>query len=133
MVQPHWDRDLAYGQQGELMVGTYLEWIAKGNGRVEIKRKRRPDLWFYVETYCDKGRRGHLEPSGINVTKADAWAYVVGNTRIALVIPTKTLRKACGEDTAQQVQERDGSCPTRGVLVHLDTILACGSQGQGER
>ena len=127
-AEPRWDRDLAYGKQGELLIENYLEWIARGNGRVETKRKRRPDLWFYVETYCDKGATGHPEPSGINITKAEAWAYVIGNTDIALIIPTETLRKACEQEVAQQKQERNGSCPTQGVLVHLNTILTVGKE-----
>lgn len=123
-AEPRWDRDLAYGKQGELLIGNYLDWIAKGNGRVESKRKRRLDLEFYVETECDKGREGCFEPSGINVTEAEAWAFTIADTRISVIIPTTLLQAACSHASAREVGERDGVCPTRGKLISLDAILA---------
>jgi hypothetical protein len=69
-AEPRFDLDYAYGRQGELQIGEFLEWIANGNGQVEVKRKRFLDLDFYVETHCDKGRKGNYQPSGISVTTA---------------------------------------------------------------
>ncbi len=124
MVEPRWDRDLAYGRQGELLIGGYLEWIARGNGRVEVKRKRRLDAFFYVETACDKGRTGVYEPSGIKVTEADVWAFVIADTGLTLLVPIDLLRASCSHTSAQQVEERDGSCPTKGYLVSFAAMLA---------
>ena len=123
-AEPRFDRDLAYGQQGELLIEDYLSWIAKGNGQVEVKKKRRLDLEFYVETECDKGRTGVYEPSGINVTTADMWAFVIGDTGMAFCLPTGLLRKAVQDKAARIVSENDGSCPTRGKLVNIGTIIS---------
>ena len=104
-------------------VGDLLEWVARGNGRVEVKRKRRLDLEFYVETECDKGRVGIYKPSGINATTADAWAFIIGDTEITILLPTTLLRAAIKHRTAKPKAEGDGSCPTKGYLVNLAAIL----------
>lgn len=120
--EPRWDRDLAYGKQGELLVGEYLDWVAAGNGRVEVKRKRNPDMNFYVEHEHDPGRRGHYCPSGISVTTADAWAFLIADTGVAIIIPTALLKDGWARSTRVK-EERDGSCPTRGHLVNLGSMF----------
>jgi len=124
LAEPRWDRDLEYGKQGELRFGKLLQWIAGGNGRVENKRKRRLDLWLYVEAECDKGRSGLFTPSGISRTQADVWTFECGETGITFVIPTPLLRKAFDHPTSRPARETDGSCPTRGRLVNVAAILA---------
>ncbi len=123
-AEPRWDRDFEYGRQGELESEEVLEWIAWGNARVEFKRKRRMDLNLYVETHCDKGRRGLYEPSGISATKAEFWAYIFGDSRIAIWIPTELLRRTLDHCSVRAVEERDGSCPTKGRLVNVAAILS---------
>ena len=122
-AEPRFDIDFKYGRQAELLVGDYLKWIADGNGRVEVKRKRRLDLDFYVEQECDKGRTGNYSPSGIATTDSDLWVYVIGDTGIAICIPTPLLRAAMQRNGARPVEERDGSCPTKGLLVNIGAIL----------
>jgi len=123
-AEPRWDRDLEYGRQAELRVGEILEWIAQRNGRVEFKRKRRLDLQLYIETHCDKGRTGTYQKSGINMTEADFYAYVFGDSEICLWLPVPLLREAIQHRTARLVEEKDGSCPTKGILVNVAAILA---------
>jgi hypothetical protein len=120
--EPCWDRDYAYGRQGELQINSFLEWIASGNGRVETKRKSWIDFCVYVETHCDYGRRGY-EPSGISVTKAEAWAFVIGDTGLAVVVPTELLREALQDRSSVDKEETHGSHPTKGRLVNLVVIL----------
>lgn len=122
-ARPEWDRDLTYGKQGELQVGEFLDWIAHGNGRVEVKRKRMLDLELYVEIACDKGRRGIYAPSGIAVTTAEMWAFCLGDTGITLMIPTALLRDALDDPSTKDKQETDGSCPTRGKLINVAVLL----------
>lgn len=131
-AEPRWDLDLAYGKQGELQVGDFLNWLARGNGRIEVKRKRRLDFELFIETECDKGRGGIYQPSGIYVTRADAWAFVIGDTGVTLIIPTALLKRAIQQKTARPKQETSGSCPTKGYLVNLAAVLALPS-GNGAR
>jgi hypothetical protein len=122
-AEPRFDIDLAYGRQAELQIGDFLTWIAEGNGQVEVKRKRYLDLEFYVETHCDKGRTGIYQPSGISITTAAAWAFVIADTGIAVLIPTDELRVMLDDVGVCDREERDGSCPTRGRLVNLSYLL----------
>ncbi len=122
-AEPRFDRDFTYGRQGELQIGEFLDWIATGNGRVEVKRKRYLDHRIYVETHCDKGRTGVFQPSGINVTAAHLWAFVLDDTGIHISIPTDLLRQALDDPSSRDAEERDGSCPTRGKLVDFCVLL----------
>jgi hypothetical protein len=122
-AEPRFDIDKSYGGQGELQIADLLTWLANGNGRIEVKRKRYLDLDFYVETECDKGKTGHYRPSGISVTTADAWAFVIGDTGISIIIPTDELRSILDEPGTRDREERDGTCPTRGKLINLGVLL----------
>jgi hypothetical protein len=72
-AEPRWDIDVAYGRQGELLIGNYLEWVASGNARIEVKRKRYLDLNVYVETHCDKGRRGVVQAGNVLLVHPETW------------------------------------------------------------
>lgn len=122
-AEPRFDLDYSYGRQGELQIGEFLHWIASGNGQVEVKRKRYLDLEFYIETECDKGRKGVFEPSGISITTAEAWAFVIGETGISIIVPTSELRAMLDDVTAKNKTETDGRCPTRGKLINLGVLL----------
>lgn len=122
-AEPRFDIDAAYGRQGELQLADYLTWLADGNGRIEVKRKSRLDLHFYVETSCDKGRKGRYTPSGITTTAAHAWAFVFGETGMTFILPTDLLREMLDHPSTRDCAETDGSCPTRGRLVSLNVTL----------
>lgn len=122
-AEPRFDIDLKYGRQGELQIGDYLHWIAAGDGRVEVKTKRILDWYFYVETHCDKGSRGAYEPSGILVTTAEAWAINIGDSGISMICPTDLIRMMVDDPTSKDKAETNGSCPTRGKLINLMTLL----------
>lgn len=122
-AEPRFDIDLSYGQQGEKLIGTFLEWITNGNGQVEVKRKSYLDLMFYVETHCDKGKTGNYRPSGISVSTATAWAFVLGDTKIAVIIPADELRALIDDPSSKDREETHGSCPTRGKLIDLAVAL----------
>jgi len=121
--EPRFDLDLPYGKQGELQLADFLNRIADGNGRVEVKHKRYLDHKLYIETHCDKGRSGVFQPSGINVTTAHVWAFVIGDSGIHVAIPTDLLRCMAADTSSRFVEEFDGNCPTRGVLIDFCVLL----------
>jgi hypothetical protein len=121
--EPRFDLDLPYGKQAELQIAEFLDWIADGNGRVEVKHKRYLDHVLYIETHCDKGRTGCYQPSGINVTTAQLWVFVIADTGVHIAIPTELLRIMVADSSSRPVEERDGSCPTRGVLIDFCVLL----------
>ena len=115
--EPRFDVDYEYGHQGELFVTDIIS--ALKNNRVEVKRKRYEDDQFYVEYQCLK--RGNWEKSGIATTEAELWAFVIADTGVAVVVTTSRLRDAAAfvfkHMKGNRREERDGSHPTRGVLV----------------
>jgi hypothetical protein len=111
--QPNWDIDLAVGKAGEAQVIDTID--AWTHGRIEVKTDARAAQTgnLFVEFEC-KGR-----PSGIMVTKADSWAFVLGHAII--IIPTGLLRSVC-TGGLRWVSMPRGSHPTRGYLLPIKDI-----------
>lgn len=122
--QPQWDIDNSYGQEGELLVGDIIEGIK--HGRVEVKR----DWMFhktgnlYVEYECY--RQGGWHKSGVAITEAETWVFVLGDSNVAICISTdrlKTIARQCYRQARFRREEKDGSHPTKGVLVPATFIV----------
>lgn len=122
-AEPRFDRDLKYGQEGEQRIEDLLGWVVNGDLRLEVKRKRVLDCKFYVETHCDKGRRGYFRPSGINATESKVWCFVIADTGIHVAVPTELLRASLDDASSEDKEETDGTCPTRGKLIDLAVLL----------
>lgn len=122
-AEPRFDIDYAYGRQGELQIGQLLEWIASGNGQVEVKTKRYLDFYFYVETGCDKCRKGTYEASGIMVSTAHVWAICLGHSGVSIVVPTELIREMLDDPSSSDRSEDLGTCPTRGKLINLVALV----------
>jgi hypothetical protein len=119
-VNPDWDADFAYGKQGELLWRGYAEGIANGN--VEVKHDRRVtttgNLYIEVECYYANGWRG----TGPADRKAQAWAFILGDSGITLFIPTAALLELiAGKPVIEMMR---GSHPTHGVLLPIPHVLA---------
>jgi len=107
----NWDLDLRAGLLGESVVADILK-----ADTVEVKTDRR---WretgnLYIETECYYKNSDSWEPSGIAVSKATHWAFVLEDS--VLIIPTFRLREAIYE------HPRPITCnippnPSRGHLV----------------
>lgn len=120
---PDFDLDYEYGHQGELFVTSVA--AAMQEGRVEVKRdgKFAETGNIYVEYSCL--RRGAWRPSGLATTTADLWVFVLGDSECALVIPTERLKAICRRlyRDGRVAEERDGSHPTKGVLVKVSHVM----------
>lgn len=124
----HFDIDMARGAQGELLVLDICKMLAAGNGNIEVKR----DAWFvhsqrfYVEREC-QGRDGVWRKSGIDVTKAKLWAFVMGAHPGIAIFETAWLRRAM-ELAAKDERNRKAECaygknPTRGIYVYISHLI----------
>lgn len=111
------DIDLPHGQKGEALVKELLF----GVKRVEVKRQDRAPQFgsLYIETEHDPGARGLYRPSGLSITDADYWAFVIG--AFVVMAPTVWLREQ--GKTCRAVQQADGSCPTRGFRLPLARLM----------
>jgi hypothetical protein len=90
---------------------------------VEVKRPRNPDQYFYVEEEHDPGCTGKFQPSGITITKAHAWAVVLGDTNMVVVIPVARIREMLNHRLTRDKQCVVGNCPTKGKLINLVACL----------
>lgn len=83
------DLDFGYGRQGE----TLVEELLTGGKTVEVKRDRR---WvetgnLYIETGCYFTKIDDWAPSGLFVTEAAYWAFVIQDS--IFIVPTETLKE----------------------------------------
>jgi hypothetical protein len=112
-----WDIDLRYGKLGESKVRDLLSLDT-----VEVKTDRR---WketgnLYIETECYYVKDNSWQPSGVRVTKATHWAFVLESS--VLIIPTMILKEVVWNST------RPITCnippnPSRGYLVTPAQLL----------
>ena len=84
------DLDFANGKEGEFLV----EQLLTGGLTVEVKRDLR---WkdtgnLFIEMFCFYTSQNAWGPSGLSVTKAAYWAFVLGSSTI--LVPTAVLRAA---------------------------------------
>jgi hypothetical protein len=112
------DLDFSYGHEGEQLVEQLLT-----NGKtVEVKRDRK---WHstgnvYVEVECWYRRSESWEPSGVMVSKADYWAFVLEHA--VLMIPTgyvlHAIRTYGREITCEIPPNR-----SKGYLITVDDLM----------
>lgn len=124
----HFDLDQKRGAQGELFIADICTALADGSLRIEVKTdfKFLETMRFYIEMEC-RGRDGVWRPSGIAVTRAEAWALKFGNNSAALIIETEWLRRAVADSLALSSGKNRKECacgenPTRGVVITMHHI-----------
>lgn len=122
--EPRFDIDLAHGEAAESWVEDLVVGGAK-RGEVKSDRMFPKTGNMYVEYEC-RGRDGIWRPSGLATTKSELWFHILGDTGVALVISTDRLKAACRQMFRQGrlAEEKDGSNPTKGVLVNVVDFVA---------
>jgi hypothetical protein len=104
--------------QGENLVDTLLT----GGKTIEVKTDFK---WIntgnlYVETECWYMSTNSWQPSGLSVTKAEYWAFVLADS--VLMVPTKLLRLAVeieGYPISCQIPPNQ----SRGYLIKPELLL----------
>jgi len=90
-------KDLAYGQQGESLVSTFLDDLSDGS--FEVKSDRYRNGRMVVET--DQNPRGYRDSngvqvwnkSGINITTAKWWVYIFSPEGAFIVVSVARLKR----------------------------------------
>ena len=112
------DLDFRYGYAGEQLVEELLT-----NGKtVEVKRDRR---WhetgnLYIEIECWYNSTESWQASGIAVTEADYWAFVLEES--VLMIPTINVIQAINQHGRQITCEIPPN-ESRGFLITVNDLL----------
>jgi hypothetical protein len=128
--EPRFDRDYAYGVQGELLVDDLIAGLASGQLRREDKRKTYLDARLYIEVEQNPLACGRWRDSGLATTTADVWTYTVHDTGAVFVLPVAMLRRAVEHAQRHGVRPcpgPKGENPTRGYLLPVDEIVRWGS------
>jgi hypothetical protein len=113
------DLDFRYGYAGEQLVEELLT-----NGKtVEVKRDRR---WhetgnLYIEVECWYNNTQSWQASGIAVTEADYWAFVLEES--VLMIPTLNVIQAINK-YGREINCEIPPNKSRGFLITVNDLLA---------
>jgi hypothetical protein len=113
------DLDFRYGYAGEQLVEELLT-----NGKtVEVKRDRR---WhetgnLYIEVECWYNSTQSWQASGIAVTEADYWAFVLEES--VLMIPTINVIQAINK-YGREINCEIPPNKSRGFLITVNDLLA---------
>lgn len=111
------DIDLRYGQEGESYVKQLLNIET-----IEVKRDKR---WkntgnLYIEVWCWSDNNQEWYPSGLQVTKATHWAFVLEET--VIIVPVAQLI-----ETVQKYGNKiECSIPpnySKGFLIKVNDLL----------
>lgn len=117
MKYSDWDLDLRDGEQGESRVADLLSLDT-----VEVKTDRR---WkdtgnLYIETECYYKNSQAWEPSGVSVSKATHWAFVLEDS--VLIVPLFRLKEAIYE-LSRNITCNIPPNPSRGYLITPAVLL----------
>lgn len=112
------DLDFSYGRKGEQLV----EELLTGGYTVEVKRDRKWAITnnLYIETDCYFQKSQQWEPSGLNVTTAEYWAFVLEGS--VMLVPTDTLRHAV-YTYGRKIQCDIPPNKSSGFLITVDDLL----------
>lgn len=112
------DLDFGYGRKGEQLV----EELLTGGKTVEVKRDRK--WWItnnlYIEIECFFQKSQSWEPSGLMVTEAAYWAFVL--EQAVFIIPTHILKAGVmelGRDITCEIPPNK----SHGKLITVEDLL----------
>lgn len=113
------DLDFSYGRKGEQLVEDLLT----DGKRIEVKRDRKWHLTgnVYIETECFFTKQDAWAPSGLSVTEAEYWAFVLEQS--IFIVPTSILRSAViryGREITCEIPPNR----SKGFLITVENLLA---------
>lgn len=116
--QSGWDVDFAFGREGESLV----EELLTDGKKVEVKRDRKWHITgnLYIEVECWYNRTQSWEASGIMVTQAEYWAFVL--ERGVLLVPTSHVKYAIKEFGREITCEIPPN-RSKGYLITVEDLL----------
>ena len=112
-----WDLDFKFGVEGENLVANLLS-----VDTVEVKRDKR---WkdtgnLYIETDCWYNRSNTWAESGLSVSKASHWAFVLED--LVLFVKIEDL-KAVVKLKGRPIECKIEPNPSKGYLIKVSNIM----------
>lgn len=126
MKDSNWDLDLRAGLTGESRVADLLSLDT-----VEVKTDRR---WVetgnvYIETSCYYVKSNSWELSGLSVSKATHWAFVLEDS--VVIVPTYRLKEAINR-IGKTITCNIPPNPSRGYLINVSSLIELVRQARQE-
>lgn len=126
--QAEWDAQYAIGLMGEGMSDELFRTLLGGNTDIRVEVKTQPEFHNTGNLYVEyqQGGPGNWRQSGIGITEADMWNFVLPKTGVMLVVPIELVREeARRARDAGRVGEakRKNDMPTRGALVRPERFI----------
>lgn len=115
-----WDVDFRDGENGENLLKEVIE-----TSEVKTDFRWKDTLNLYIEQNCFYRKFNEYRPSGISVTKANYWSFVLTNgdeQPIIVSVPTKLLKEVVdlyGKDIACVNTEN----PSKAKLIKVGHII----------
>ena len=123
--EPNFDLDREIGRQGELFVSHIAESLTRGLAEVKYEPSASKYGNVYLEYACR--RNGVYQPSGIDETGSDVWAWTLGRHRPQIMVAAPVpLVRGVKDRALREGQIRNtirGSHPTNGAIVSLRDLL----------
>lgn len=118
--RPEWDIDRARGEEAEQLVRQMRSALAVGSCEVKRDDQAAKTGNVYVEYACLTSQG--WQPSGLSVTKAANFVFVLFDMRVIVWLPVWLLKNIARD--CKKAEQPHGSHPTRGVLVPVDSLLS---------
>jgi hypothetical protein len=117
-LKSDFDIDLAVGHEGEILVKELLTHGKTIEVKKDLKWKHTGNL--YIETMCWSHNNQQWYSSGLSVTKAEYWAFVLDEG--VLMLPTGILKTAVA-DKGRAIACNIEPNPSKGYLIKIVDIL----------
>jgi hypothetical protein len=126
--EPRFDVDFARGKIGEDLVSALPDMFLSGKLEVKTDSKAIKTGNFYVETWQKSYYSDEWKQSGINLSEADYWAFVIPQNMAAFIITQEALKELLNKNRDTY---REGSQPictpetnaSKGKLVPISDIV----------
>jgi hypothetical protein len=117
MKQSNWDLDLRDGEAGESKLADLLR-----IDTIEVKTDRR---WIetgnlFIEESCFYQGSGQWEPSGLSVSKATHWAFVIEGS---VIIVTKEHLMNTVMDYGRPIENKQPPNQSKGHLITPEQLI----------
>lgn len=115
-----WDNDYSRGEHGEHLLSYIMQ-----TGEVKTDYRWQETGNIFVEVWCYHKSTNKYEPSGLSVTKAKYWQFVLINkeyTPIVISVPTELLKKIV-KNYGRKVENVNSENPSVGYLIRLEHII----------
>ncbi len=124
IANPHFDVDFTRGLVGEDLINNLADLIKLGKIEVKTDYRAIETGNFYVETwqYSDPSSQDRRQ-SGINVTKAESWAFVIPQTMAVYIIATEELKKLMRRNEYRETRQPIINSNTNASIGRLVPVL----------